>query len=214
MRRAGRRRRPTLPARALLTALLVTLAWATGPGGSAQDGPAGHDAAVVAEVRYHASDQRSTWTGRAPLRIERFDVALDALDEARLEALVRVDELRSGNALRDFQARATVFDAARHPEVRFRLDEVVGTLDPSRRGPQPLELVGALTVRDVVRTVRIAATVAIDDAHVQVLARFELSLEAFELEAPRLLTLVVDDVVAIEVDAQWPRDHDSTTTTR
>lgn len=212
--RSGHRRRRARSAEAALVACLVAVAWTLGPGGAAQRADDQAAPTVVGEVRYHAADQRSAWTGVAPLHVERLDADLAALDEARLEALVRVADLRSGNALRDYQARAGVFDAANHPEVRFRLTEVVGGLDPSLDVPQPLELLGVLTVRGVERTVRVAASVVVGAAHVEVTARFEVSLETFGIAAPRFLTLVVDDAVAIEVDASWPRDPGSTATTR
>jgi polyisoprenoid-binding protein YceI len=184
-----------------------------GPSGVADDGAAAAGG-VVAEVRYHARDQRAAWTGRAPLRIDVFELDLGDLGDARVEAAVRVAELRSGNALRDFSARATVFEAGDHPEVRFRLTGLVGSVAPDRHEPQALEVIGDLTIRDVSREVRAAATVRLDDDRVHVEVRFEVSLAAYGIDAPRLLTLVAEDAVGIEVDASWPRDHGSTTTTR
>ena len=171
-------------------------------------------AAVESEVRYHARDQLSSWIGRAPLRFERLELDLDDLAATRLEAVVAVAELRSGNALRDFQARTSVFDAATHPELRFTLQRLEGTLDRARTGPQELLVVGDLSVAGSVRELRAPATVRLEADALQASVRFEVSLAAYGLPAPRFLTLVVDDVVTVEVDVTWPLDPDSTTTTR
>lgn len=178
--------------------------------------------ALEGEVRYHASDQRSSWVGVAPLHVERLVVDLDDLGRSELVASVRVAELRSGNALRDLQARRTVFDAEAYPEVRFVLRRVEnaaddpvadGSTDGSARA---LRLIGDLTVRDTTREVVAVARLEGDetDETVRATATLELSLETFGLPAPRLLTWVVDDLVRVEVDASWPRDRGSTATTR
>ncbi len=205
--RAGRRI-------AFVAAVALALAWSAGPSGAADDGAADAAGAVVGEVRYHARDQRDAWTGRAPLRVDAFELEVGDLGDARVEASVRVAELRSGNALRDFSARATVFDAGAFPEVRFVLTRVVGSIDPDRVGPQALELIGDLTLRDVTREVRAEATVRVEDGRGHVDVRFDLSLADYGVSAPRFLTLVVEDAVGIEVDASWPLDPDSTATTR
>ncbi len=195
-------------------ALVLVLAWSAGPSGSAQDGATDASAHVVGEVRYDARDQRDAWTGRAPLRVDTLDLDFDDLGGTRLEASVRVAELRSGNVLRDFNARATLFQAGEYPEVRFVLTSVVGSFDPDLGDPQALELIGDLSLRDVTREVRASATALVDDGWVHVAVHFEVSLAAYGLSAPRFLTLVVEDDVGIEVDASWPLDRDSTTTTR
>jgi len=205
--------RPAVRRLVVLGAAALILGWSTGPSGAADEGTTAA-AEVDGEVRYLARDQRDAWTGRAPLRIDVFELDLDDLDGARVEAAVRVVDLRSGNALRDFTARATVFEAAEHPEVRFRLTRVVGSLEPYLPDPQSLEVIGELTVRGVTREVRAAATVLVGDDRVHVDVRFEVSLAAYGIGAPRLLTLVAEDAVGIEVDAWWPRDPGSTTTTR
>lgn len=172
------------------------------------------EGALEAEVRYHARDQRSSWIGRAALRFERLELDLDDLAATRLEAVVAVAELRSGNALRDLQARTSVFDAAAHPALRFTLQRLEGTLDRARTGPQELLLVGDLSVAGSVRELRAPATVRLGAEALHASMRFEVSLAAYGLPAPRFLTLVVDDAVTVEVDVTWPLDPGSTTTTR
>ena len=172
------------------------------------------EAELESEVRYHARDQRSSWIGRAPLRFERLELDLDDLAATRLEAVVAVAELRSGNPLRDFQARTSVFDAAAHPELRFTLQRLEGTLDRARTEPQELLLVGDLSLAGNVRRLSAPATVRLEAEALHASVRFEVSLAAYGLPAPRFLTLVVDDAVTVEVDVTWPLDPGSTTTTR
>jgi polyisoprenoid-binding protein YceI len=213
-RKRHRDRPSTVRRIAVVVAAALVLTWSTSPSGTAQDASANAVGGVVGEVRYLARDQRSAWTGRAPLAVEVFAVDVGDLADARAVASVRVADLRSGNALRDFNARATVFESGDHPEVRFRLRRVSGDIDPDHRGPQALELIGDLTLRDVTREVRATASVLLGDQRAEVEVRFEVSLAAYGVSAPRFLTLVVEDAVAIEVDASWPLDRDSTTTTR
>ena len=168
---------------------------------------------VAGEVRYRASDQRSSWVGTAPLVVERFEGDLGDLTSVELEASVRVADLRTGNALRDFEARRSVFDAGAHPEVRFvlrRIEPVDG--DPEGH-EHALRLTGDLTLRGTTREVVAVARLDLDDAHASVTATLELSLAAFEVDPPRLFTWVVDDRVLVEVDATWPLDRGSTATT-
>lgn len=172
------------------------------------------EAEVEAEVRYHARDQRSAWTARAPLRFELLHLDPDDLAATRLEAVVAVADLRSGNALRDLHARTSVFDAATHPEVRFTLQRLEGTLEPGLSAPQELLVVGELSVAGNARTLRAPATVRREADALHASLRFDISLAAYGLPAPRFLTLVVDDAVTVEVDVTWPLDPDSTTTTR
>ncbi len=213
--RRARRPYATRPERAawlLATAVALTLfGLATTTDVGAETSAA---ADVEAEVRYHARDQRSSWIGRAALRFERLDLDLDDLAATRLEAVVAVAELRSGNALRDLQARTSVFDASAHPALRFTLQRLEGTLDRARTGPQELLLVGDLSVAGSVRELRAPATVRLGAEAFHASMRFEVSLAAYGLPAPRFLTLVVDDAVTVEVDVTWPLDPGSTTTTR
>ena len=175
--------------------------------------------AISGEVRYYANDQRSAWVGVAPLHVETFRYDLSDLDATELVAVVRVDELRSGNALRDLQARRFVFDADEHPEVRFVLRSVRAVTEDAVTGaaagtPQALRLVGDLSVRGTTRRVEVDVELTLTAGEAHVAAVLELSLAAFELPAPRFLTWVVDDLVRVEVDAAWPLDPDSTATTR
>ena len=175
---------------------------------------------VSGEARYHASDQRSSWVGVAPLVVEHlvFDadaLAAGALGSVELVAVVRVAELRSGNALRDLQARRSVFDADAHPEARFVLRRVepVETAEARADPSRTLQLLGDLTLRGTTRAVVASARLVLDDATASVTATLDLSLEAFDLPAPRFLTWVVDDHVRVEVDATWPLDPGSRATT-
>jgi polyisoprenoid-binding protein YceI len=193
---------------------LMLLVAAGGGLGAAAGTPDAPGPVLEAEVRYHAQDQVNAWTGRAPLHFEHFEIDPDDLSTARLEALVRVAELRSGNAFRDFTARTTVFAAADHPEVRFALRRVTGASRLPPAGSVELLLGGDLTLRGEVREIRVPAQVEVDGATAHASVRFEIALEAYGLPAPRFLMLVVDDRVTVEADVWWRLDRDSTTTTR
>lgn len=179
------------------------------------------DTWAAGEVRYHASDQRSAWIGVAPLEIERLAVHVDELGAidlraVELVAIVRVAEFRSGNALRDLHARRSVFDADAHPEARFVLRRIEAPESAEARtdGARTLHLVGDLTLRGTTREVVVSTRLALGEGTAEVTATFDVSLEAFDLPAPRFLTWVVDDHVRVEVDATWPLGPGSTATTR
>jgi len=196
-----------LPAALALVLVAVCFASSQAPTAQAQG-------AVVGEVRYLARDQRDAWVGVAPLRVEVLEVDVSDLGSARLEAVVRVGELRSGNALRDLQARNFVFAASEYPEIRFVLSGVdhTGPLEPGRS--LAVTVSGDLSIRGVERELVLDVTLRHDGDALVVTAAFEVSLAAYGLPAPRFLTLVVDDRVGVEVDASWPLDPDSTATTR
>jgi polyisoprenoid-binding protein YceI len=110
--------------------------------------------------------------------------------------------LRSDEARRDNYLRRNTLETDRYPSVTFVPTEARGlpTLLP-RTGSVPFELVGDLTVKDVVRRVTWTATGSFDGARVSVRARTAFRFGDFGLRVPRVsVVLSVDDDIKLEAD--------------
>lgn len=152
------------------------------------------------EVVYEARDALATWRGRAALA--RATVAFDPgrPEALAVEAVVRPADFRSGNVARDANARITVFEVATHPEAVARV-----TADPAAGPPRadgdgvevPVSV--ALTLHGVTRVYPALARLARDgDGWVGTL-ELTVSVEAHGMRRPRLLGLVTEDAVRLEV---------------
>ena len=152
------------------------------------------------EVTYVARDALATWSGRAPL--DQVALRFDPTDPSALDlnARVRLADFDSGNALRDLNARRTVFEVGEHPEARAH-----ATADPAAGAPRrvpggwavPIEV--ALTLHGV--TVRYTGEAELErdgDAWIGT-AVLVLSLEAHGMLRPRLFGIVTEDAVRLEV---------------
>ena len=184
--------------RPLLAALVLAAAWAAFA--SAQDQGPTSAWTVEGEAVYEARDFLATWSGRAPLAFVelRFDPG-DPVD-LELTARVRPADFDSGNLLRDLNARRTVFDVADHPEATARATAAPSTGPPRRvSGGWAVPIEVELTLHGV--TVRYAAEAQLerDGADWTGTAVLTLSLEAHGMERPRLLGILTEDLVQLEV---------------
>jgi polyisoprenoid-binding protein YceI len=184
--------------RPLLAALAVASA-AVGPVAGAQAPPPGAWA-VAGEAIYEARDSVATWIGRAPLA--RAELRFDPADPGGLEltAFVRPADFDSGNPLRDLNARRTVFEVADHPEsiARASADPSAG---PPRRAPGGwiVPIAVELTLHGVAVRYTAEARLERDGADWTGTAVLALSLEAHGMRRPRLLGILTEDAVRLEV---------------
>lgn len=191
------RRRPLLP---LLALLLLGLTASVG-GAPIAWGASG-------EVRYLARDQAASWEGVAP--IAALEARFDPDDPSTLELSASLDpaSFRSGNALRDAQARRTVFDVASFPSIDLhaRAEESgVAAAALELDTPQGLTLLAEVTLHGVTQSLPIAATLTLREGGegerwIDASARFEVSLEAHGMARPRLLGLLTEDRVELRVE--------------
>ncbi len=184
--------------RQLLAALVVAAAMAV-PASAQEPGPP--DAwTVEGEAVYEARDSLASWSGRAPLASAelRFD-PVDPVD-LDLTAVVRPAAFDSGNPLRDLNARRTVFEVDDHPEAIARATAAPADGPPRRvPGGWAVPIAVDLTLHGV--TVRYAAEAQLDrdGADWTGTAVLTLSLEAHGMQRPRLLGILTEDPVRLEV---------------
>jgi polyisoprenoid-binding protein YceI len=152
------------------------------------------------DVVYEARDALATWRGTAPLA----DVALrfDPADPADLELIARVRpaDFDSGNVFRDANARRTVFDVADHPEATARAaaDAAAGPPRATADGwTVPLAI--ELDLHGVAVRYAAVAQLERDGAGWIGTAAWTVSLARHGMRRPRLLGIVTEDEVRLEV---------------
>ncbi len=182
-----------------LLATLVVAATVAGPA-SAQE--AGRPGAwmVDGEAVYEARDSLSSWSGRAPLDAAelRFDPAEPS--DLELTARVRPADFDSGNPLRDLNARLTVFIVDDHPEATARATAASDGGPPRQvAGGWVVPIAVDLTLHGV--TVRYPAEAHLERDGVDWTgtAVVTLSLGAHGMRRPRLLGILTEDAVRLEV---------------
>jgi polyisoprenoid-binding protein YceI len=146
---------------------------------------------VSGEIVYTASFPLGTWQGRNTAVYG--EVSWDGRRE-QLEGTVCVDLAAwdSGNALRDADTRA-MFEVDRYPEACYELSGYVG------EAGGPVTLVGTLSLHGVERELRISGTVSAREGGFVFSGRFSTALSVWNIAPPRVLFLVVDDAVEVEV---------------
>ncbi len=155
---------------------------------------------VEGEVAYEAQDGLSTWSATAPLAAVELVFAPAEPTGMRLLATVHPADFDSGVALRDLNARRTVFDVARHPDA-----SAVAIVDPGRPVPDwrgdrlALPAVVDLTLHGVTRRYPLTVDLRRDAEGFAAEARFEVSLEAHGMPRPRLLAWLTEDAVQVSV---------------
>jgi polyisoprenoid-binding protein YceI len=158
------------------------------------------------EVVYQARDQAASWRGVAPLGEHQALFDPDDLSSLRLTVRLATASFNSGNALRDAQARRTVFDVNRFPEAHLEGVVARGTAAGRLVAGIVTEVVleGDLTLHGVTLRYPIALRLlleidALGNPTIEAEGTFVVSLEAHQMRRPRLFGLLTEDEVQIEV---------------
>lgn len=116
--------------------------------------------------------------------------------------IVPVRTLSTGIGARDARMRGESLDAARFPDVRFVVDRIEGdtAIVRGQAGSGTVTLVGALTVRDVSRPVRVMATVSREGAGLRLRGRHEVRWTDFGVPDPSVLVARLDPAVVVVFD--------------
>lgn len=112
---------------------------------------------------------------------------------------VEVAGLRTGNPLYDREIRNRL-EVRKFPTVEAHL------LRGDEGGPEH-EVTGTVSAHGVQEELEGTIEVRVGDAEVRVSGSEEIDFRRFGLEAPRLLTLKVDPVVTVTLEAAGPRDE-------
>jgi polyisoprenoid-binding protein YceI len=115
---------------------------------------------------------------------------------------VPVASLTTGIGARDARMRGESLDAARFPQVRFTVDRIEGdtAIVRGQAGSGSVTLVGALTVRDVTRPLRVMATVSREGDGLRLRGRHEVRWDDFGVPDPSVLVARLDPTIFVVFD--------------
>jgi len=155
---------------------------------------------VTGTVRYTASDARDTWQGTAPVEQLEWDVNLEHLPDVSLTVRVNPTDFNSGNLIRDANARRSVFETGRYPEIVLTGERFVAQSTRLQDG-QSLAgtLIGTLTMHGVERDIRVPVELTRNSERIAVESQFGVLLSDFAMTRPSFLGLTVDDEVQLTV---------------
>jgi polyisoprenoid-binding protein YceI len=130
------------------------------------------------------------------------------LPDGTLQVAVRarVEDFDSGNSNRDAHMKEAT-EAARFPLIDFK-GVSSGVKAPARLpATVPVTVKGRLTFHGVTRAVEVPLQVTFTkDGQVKADGRFEISLEAFEVERPSLLMVKVQDALVLALALQLAKE--------
>jgi len=150
------------------------------------------------DVSFAATSTLHDFEGTAgPLSVS---LSQDATRGWSADVAIPVAQMKTGNSRRDESMRS-MFDAEHHPQIHGHFRGV----DPERvRSSGKLPFV--LQIRDVERPVEARVTHwQQSEVQAEFDAEFDVSLETFQLEAPRVLFVKVGDTVHVHVHLKLER---------
>ncbi len=196
---------------ALLLAVLAAGGALRGPGRALAQGQAAsvrYGIADGSEVRYRVREQLVglSFPNDAVGATSAVEgtIAFDSQGRLTGDSRFTVDlrTLRSDEARRDNYLRRNTLETDRYPTVTFVPTEARGLPTPlPQSGSVPFELVGDLTIKDVVRRMTWTATGSFEGPRVSVRARTAFRFGDFGLRVPRVsVVLSVEDDIKLEAD--------------
>lgn len=202
---AAAREVPTRSTRllALLTlTAAVGLAAAAGRPTPLRPAPPAREAVLQPQsaITFHASDAFGGFDGKAP--IASFGLRLDPenLASAQGSLVVKSDAVTTGNFLRDVNAARTVFETSRYPLIRYVITGVESEPPALPDGHSArLTVTGTLDMHGVERREVARGEVSRSGEVLDATLSLPVRLSDFDMTRPRFFTVVVDDVVQVEV---------------
>ena len=155
---------------------------------------------VTGSVRYTASDARDTWQGTAPVEQLEWQIDLEHLPAVSLTVRINPADFNSGNLIRDANARRSVFETGRYPEIVLTGERFVAQSTRLQDG-QSLSgtLTGTLDMHGVTQTIRMPVELTRNGERIAVESNFSVLLSDFEMTRPSFLGVTVDDEVQLTV---------------
>ena len=158
-----------------------------------------HDPA--SSITYAASaTEQDKWSGKAP--VEKLDLDFNPAKplETNFTVTVRPERFSSGNGIRDGNARDSVFEVQKFPEIRLSSLEVRGTATAMRSGEsREFRARSRLSMRGVNKDLELPVTVRLEGRKLTALSAFSIELDDFKMNRPQMLWLKVDNLVRLEV---------------
>lgn len=149
-------------------------------------------------VEYEAKDEREVVTGRTS--IKQLELLFDAgnVSASSLRVVLDASGFDSGNFARDTNARLTVFESKKYPELAFLLDDVSPEANFLAEG-ETLEVVlqGELSMHGVTKNIEAVASLTLQEGVLLAEGGFEVLLSDFEMSRPSFLVWTIEDTVII-----------------
>lgn len=156
-------------------------------------------------IEYEIRDGTGVIVGRAPLT--SLDLRFDDEDlrGTRVAAALDPAGFSSGSAIRDSNARRTVFDVAEFPLIAFEGIAVgADPIDLPDGAVRSLSVAGSLGLHGVERPLEVPLEVTRASGRLSASGSFEVRLSDHGMDRPRFLFLVVEDrvIVRLHIEAQ------------
>lgn len=180
--------------KAIVTGLLILAASFVVAAAHAQEAADAPPLGISGEVRFTADFELGPFTGRNDTLQGTVRYAPDA-GSASGEACVELDAWRTGNALRDADARG-VFEVSAFPRACFEIEGIDGEAGGA------VTLSGTLDLHGVQRDLRVDGELVREGDGFAFEGGFETRFSAWELDRPSFLWMQVDDPVQVEVEGR------------
>lgn len=120
-----------------------------------------------------------------------------------VDFFVDLETLRTGIGRRDRDMRETL-ETDEHPFAEFT-GRLLTSFDPSLRGRQQARVQGTFSIHGVNRPLTVTGTLEQTGSQIRLVADWEIRLDHYNIEPPRLLMVRVDQVQAVHIDALLSR---------
>jgi polyisoprenoid-binding protein YceI len=163
---------------------------------------AGWGAEVSAQT-YQARNGLVEFTSRAPLLTftgtSRQLLGLINLSDGAVDFYVDLNTLETGIRRRDRDMRTVYLETSRFPFAEFK-GRLVTPIDPSRAGPQPARVRGEFIMRGITRPFEATGTIERSGRGFRVQAGWEIRLNDYNIERPRVVFYELNDVQEVRID--------------
>ncbi len=155
-------------------------------------------------VSYQAKDERETVLGQAAVKTLELSLDPENLKRSRLTISLDASSFDSRNPIRDTNARLTVFESGKFPEIVFVLNRIPEDLAPLQTGESlNLTLEGDLAMHGQSKTLTVPVLLSRDDQKFKAVGDFEILLSDFEMSRPSFLFWTIEDQVLIHFEIQF-----------
>ena len=149
-------------------------------------------------VRYEAKDERETVVGQAAITTLELFLDPDNLKRSRLDIRLDASSFNSGNVIRDTNARLTVFESAKYPEIVFSLRRILEDLPSLAPGESlAMTLEGDLSMHGRTQSITVPIVLSRDSQRFQAVGEFAVLLSDFQMSRPSFLIWTIEDQVRL-----------------
>ncbi len=129
-------------------------------------------------------------------------------ETGEVDFYVDLASLDTGNRRRDRDMRQVYLETDKFPFAEFS-GKLNAPFDPEADGEQSVTVTGNFEMRDISREMTIAGTVEVLEEGLRVKANWQVKLEDFNIDRPRVVFYELSDVQTINIDITlYPHEED------